>query len=505
MFWLCFTDVSLNLGDVSQCCSDSLVMCQDVFGMCWWCFDLSVMCWWWCCDVLVISGWCFSVLSVLSAMSQCCVSDVLVMSQWCLVMLCDILVMNIDEHFERNRKQDLYIYRDKLLSNLNLYIKRFTFGAQCNDCALCRSQRQHFNLSLLLGSYDGLISPWAWIFIAWSTSHVHGATDSLRSDIDIFHHLEHVKHFKHFNHVKHVKCNYLQQWHKYLYFSGVGNSHGESGMKQVQLLVVGGKWKWLVQHTNRYWDSEMPITSISVVYVTFTFPTFVSFHGPHRLQKLGKIYLVEWSLPIGKGGRAFMAQLSLRHWRRNVGIGWNPGVEEAHEKCICSGRRDPPPQALPEQRRVPAWPVDGSVLKKPPAHGNPAYPVGRSHSVSVGVVFWRCMAACGEMSGRAFQVVYGLKNPFLQWTYEVMRVSSMHSGIPKLEYIPISFSPFSMDLGLTLSISHGWRCPLLQPWLVSLKRRHKPCYVPKLRLWESGWNRGCLSTTSTANQRLDRW
>ena len=63
------------------------------------------------------------------------------------------------------------------------------------------------------------------------------------------------------------------------------------------------------------------------------------------------------------------------------------------------------------------------------------------------------MAACGEMSGRAFQVVYdgkrGVKNPFLQWTYEVMRVSSMHSGIPKLEYIPISFNflPFFHGFG----------------------------------------------------------
>ena len=70
-------------------------------------------------------------------------------------------------------------------------------------------------------------------------SHVHSETDSLRSDIHIF---QHVKHFKH---VKHVKCNYLQQWHKYLYFSGVWNSHGETGMKKFQLLVFGatGKWK----------------------------------------------------------------------------------------------------------------------------------------------------------------------------------------------------------------------------------------------------------------------
>ena len=76
--------------------------------------------------------------------------------------------------------------------------------------------------------------------LAQQACHVPSIAYSLRSDIDIFHHL---KHFKHFKHVKHVKCNYLQQWHKYLYFSGVWNSHGETGMKQFQLLVFGGKWK----------------------------------------------------------------------------------------------------------------------------------------------------------------------------------------------------------------------------------------------------------------------
>ena len=45
MFWLCFTDVSLNLCDVSQCCSDSLVMCQGV------CVKMSLAC---AGDVLVI-------------------------------------------------------------------------------------------------------------------------------------------------------------------------------------------------------------------------------------------------------------------------------------------------------------------------------------------------------------------------------------------------------------------------------------------------------------------
>ena len=54
-------------------------------------------------------------------------------------------------------------------------------------------------------------------------SHVHSKTDSLRSDIDIFHHLKHFWHVKHFKYLKHVKCNYYQQWHKYLYFSGVWN------------------------------------------------------------------------------------------------------------------------------------------------------------------------------------------------------------------------------------------------------------------------------------------
>ena len=63
------------------------------------------------------------------------------------------------------------------------------------------------------------------------TSHVPNIASSLRSDIDIFHHLKHVKHLKH--------VNYLQQWHKYLYFSGVWNSHGETGMKKFQLLVFG--------------------------------------------------------------------------------------------------------------------------------------------------------------------------------------------------------------------------------------------------------------------------
>ena len=82
--------------------------------------------------------------------------------------------------------------------------------------------------------------------LAQQACHVQSIAYSLRSDIDIFHHLKHfkhVKHFKHFKHVKHVKCNYLQQWHKYLYFSGVWNSHGETGMKQFQLLVFGGKWE----------------------------------------------------------------------------------------------------------------------------------------------------------------------------------------------------------------------------------------------------------------------
>ena len=61
--------------------------------------------------------------------------------------------------------------------------------------------------------------------------HVTSIAYSLRSDIDIFHHLKHLWHVK-LKYLKHVKCNYLQQWHKYLYFSGVWNSHGETGMKQ---------------------------------------------------------------------------------------------------------------------------------------------------------------------------------------------------------------------------------------------------------------------------------
>ena len=110
-------------------------------------------------------------------------------------------------------------------------------------CAVISTALQPMSCCTILGlqgngmSHDSffltplLISACAWIFIAWSMNHVHSATDSLRSDIDIFHHLKHVKHA------------YLQQWHKYLYFSGVWNSHGETGMKQVQLLVFGGKWK----------------------------------------------------------------------------------------------------------------------------------------------------------------------------------------------------------------------------------------------------------------------
>ena len=61
--------------------------------------------------------------------------------------------------------------------------------------------------------------------LAQQACHVPSIAYSLRSDIDIFHHLKHFWHVKHFKYLKHVKCNYLQQWHKYLYFSGVWNSH----------------------------------------------------------------------------------------------------------------------------------------------------------------------------------------------------------------------------------------------------------------------------------------
>jgi len=63
--------------------------------------------------------------------------------------------------------------------------------------------------------------------LAQQACHVPSIAYSLRSDIDIFHHL------KHFWHVK----------LKHLYFSGVWSSHGETGMKKFQLLVFGGKWK----------------------------------------------------------------------------------------------------------------------------------------------------------------------------------------------------------------------------------------------------------------------
>ena len=92
----------------------------------------------------------------------------------------------------------------------------------------------------------------------------------------------------------------------------------------------------------------MPVTSISVVYVIFTFPTFVyilvSFHGhrlANRLQKLGKRRDLEESLRVFLGG--------------------------AHGRLP-----DPPPlPALQEQRRIPTrfsdgkkkWPIPPTAFR----------------------------------------------------------------------------------------------------------------------------------------------
>lgn len=136
----------------------------------------------------------------------------------------------------------------------------------------------------------------------------------------------------------------------------------------------------------------MPVTSISVVYVIFTFPTFVYIRfiswpsqAYHHLQKLGKR---KWN-DLTKLSRLYL-KVRIRT-RRTEGIfsGFSVGRVT-----------DPPLSALPEQRRI-----DPFRWEK----------VLGSHDVGGQWTFSRCMARfSGERMSFASTRIPVFLNPFLR-------------------------------------------------------------------------------------------